>query len=65
MFSVPEMLAFQQVPANSPSSAELSARVARWTSLTVWREPLDVLSFLCFLFAFSGLKRSTGSADAS
>jgi hypothetical protein len=51
LFFIPEMLAFQQIPLDSPPSAELSARVGRWLSLTVWREPLDVLSFLSFLLA--------------
>ena len=57
LFFIPEMLAFQKVPIDSPSSAELSARVANWTFWTWFREPLDVLSFVCFLFALSWLRR--------
>src|SRR5688500_20090977 len=31
VFFIPQMLAFQKIPPDSPASAELSARVARWT----------------------------------
>jgi hypothetical protein len=58
LFFIPEMLAFQKVPLDSAPSAELSARVARWTYWTWFREPLDVVSFLCFLLALYWLKRS-------
>jgi hypothetical protein len=51
LFFIPEMLEFQQVPLDSPPSAELLAKVARWTSWTWFREPLDIISFLCFLLA--------------
>jgi hypothetical protein len=44
-----EMLAFQKVPNDSPPSAELSARVASWTFWTWLREPLDIISCVCFL----------------
>ncbi len=37
---------------------ELSARVARWTYWTWFREPLDVVSFGCSLLALSWLGRS-------
>jgi hypothetical protein len=54
LFFIPEMLAFQKVPLDSAPSAELSARVAKWT----WfREPLDFISFLCSLLALYSLKR--------
>ena len=56
-FFIPEMLAFQQVPLDSSATADLITRVDRWTSLTLWREPLDVLSFLCFLLAMFSAKR--------
>jgi hypothetical protein len=46
LFFIPGMLAFQQVPLDSPPSAELTARVARWAFWTWFREPLDVTSFL-------------------
>jgi hypothetical protein len=62
LFFIPEMLAFHQIPLNSLPSAELNARVERWTALTLWREPLDVLSFLCFLLAFFWLERPSGAA---
>jgi hypothetical protein len=58
LFFIPEMLAFQKVSINSPPSAELSARVASWTFWTWFREPLDIISFVCFLFALSWLRRS-------
>jgi hypothetical protein len=57
LFFIPEMLAFQKVPIDSPPTAELSARVANWTFWTWFREPLDIISFVCFLFAFSRLRR--------
>jgi hypothetical protein len=62
LFFIPEMLAFQRVPLESPPSAELTARVAAWTFWTWFREPLDVLSFLAFLLALFWLKRP---ADAT
>jgi hypothetical protein len=46
LFFIPEMLEFQKLPLDSPPSAELSARVARWTFWTWFREPLDIISFL-------------------
>jgi hypothetical protein len=54
-FFIREMLAFQRIPLDAPASAELSARVARWTFWTWFREPLDLISFLCFLFALTSL----------
>ena len=56
-FFIPEMLAFQSVPLDSPASLELSARVVRWRFWTWFREPLDALSFLSFLLALFWLKR--------
>ena len=58
LFFIPEMLEFQKVPVDSPSSAELSARVASWTYWSWFREPLDIISFLCFLLAVYWLRRS-------
>lgn len=58
LYFIPEMLAFQQVPVASAPSAELSARVASWTWWSWFREPLDVISFLCFLLALYWLNRS-------
>src|SRR5688572_21517571 len=40
LYFIPEMLAFQKIPLDSPASPELSARVASWTFWTVFREPL-------------------------
>ena len=57
LFFIREMLAFQKVPLDSPPSAELSARVASWTYWTWFREPLDIISFLCFLLALFRLGR--------
>ena len=57
LFFIREMLAFQKVPLNSPPSAELSERVANWIRWSWFREPLDIVSFLCFLLAVYWLKR--------
>lgn len=51
LYFIREMLAFQRIPTDSAPSAELSARVARWTHRTWLREPLDVVTFLCALLA--------------
>ena len=58
LFFIREMLAFQKIPPNSAPSAELSARVARWIYWTWFREPLDIISFLCSLLALYWLERS-------
>jgi hypothetical protein len=57
LYFIPEMLEFQKVPLNSPQSAELSARVSSWIYWTWFREPLDIISYLCFLLALFWLKR--------
>jgi hypothetical protein len=57
VFFIPEMLAFQKIPLEAALSAALSARVARWTFWTWFREPLDIISFLCALLALYWLKR--------
>jgi hypothetical protein len=57
LFFIREMLAFQKIPLDSPPSAELSARVARWTYWTWFREPLDIISFLCSLLALYWFRR--------
>ena len=57
LFFIPEMLAFQKVPLDEAPSAALSARVSRWTFWTWFREPLDVVSFVCALLAVYWLKR--------
>jgi hypothetical protein len=57
LFFIREMLAFQRIRLDSAPSSDLSARVARWTFWTWFREPLDILSFLCYLFALYRLSR--------
>ena len=57
LFFIPEMLAFQNVPIDSAPSAELAARVSRWTFWTWFREPLDIISFLFSLLALYSLNR--------
>src|ERR687892_1191183 len=57
LYFIPEMLAFQKLPLDSPSNVDLSARVASWTFWTWFREPLDVISLLCFLLALFWLGR--------
>ena|SRR5947207_4760209 len=57
LYFIPEMLKFQKVPPDTPPSAALSARVSRWTFWTWFREPLDVVSFLCFLAALHALRK--------
>jgi len=57
LFFIREMLAFQKIPLDSAPSPELSARVARWTHWTWFREPLDMISVLCFLLALYWLER--------
>ena len=56
LFFIREVLAFQKIPPDSGPSAELSARVARWTYWTWFREPLDVVTFACFLLALDKLR---------
>src|SRR6266487_3967359 len=51
VYFIREMLAFQKVPLDAPPSAELSARVARWTFWSWFREPLDLIAFVSFLLA--------------
>jgi hypothetical protein len=58
VFFIREMLAFQRIPVDSPPSVELSARVARWTYWTWFREPLDIISFLCSLLALYWFDRA-------
>ena len=57
VFFIPEMLAFQKIPVDSAPSAELSARVNGWTFWTWFREPLDIITFLCSLLALHRFKR--------
>jgi hypothetical protein len=57
LFFIREMLAFQRIPPDSAPSTELSARVTRWTYWTWFREPLDIISFLCSLLALYWFQR--------
>jgi len=57
LYFIREMLAFQKISLDSPPSAELSARVVSWTFWTWFREPLDLIACVCFLFALSWLRR--------
>lgn len=57
LFFIREMLEFQKVPLDSLPSAELSARVASWAFWSWFREPLDIISFLCFLLALYRMRR--------
>jgi hypothetical protein len=56
IYFIPEMLRFQKIPLDGAPSAELSARVSKWTFWTWFREPLDIVSFVCFLLAFYQLR---------
>jgi len=58
VFFIPQMLAFQKIPPDFPPSAELSARVARWTRWTWFREPLDIISFVFSLLALYSFGRA-------
>lgn len=58
-YFIPEMLNFQRVPLEAAPSVELTARVARWTFWSWFREPLDVLSFACVLLALFQLNRAS------
>src|SRR5690606_10667951 len=56
LYFIPEMLEFQKVPVDSSPSAELAARVSRWTCWSWFREPLDIISFLFSLLALYSWK---------
>ena len=55
-YFIPEMLSFQKIPLDTAPTAELDARVSKWTFWTWFREPLDIISFLTWLLAFGKLK---------
>ncbi len=52
-YFIPEMLRFQTVPLDQPQSAGLLNRVSRWTRLTWFREPLDLITYFCLLIALT------------
>jgi hypothetical protein len=51
IFFIREMLAFQKIPLDSSPTPELSARVSSWIFWSWFREPLDIITFLCSLLA--------------
>ena len=53
LYFIPEMLRFQKIPLEGEASAELLARVSRWTMLTWFREPLDLITQFCLLIALA------------
>jgi hypothetical protein len=57
-YFIPEMLAFQRVPLDAAPSSELTARVARWTFWSPFREPLDLVSFGCVALALVKLNQA-------
>jgi hypothetical protein len=65
LYFIPEMLAFQKLPVDSPPNVDLSARVASWTFWTWFREPLDVISLLCFFLALFWLGREPTKVDGT
>jgi hypothetical protein len=52
-YFIPEMLRFQEVPLDQPRNTALLDRVSRWTRLTWFREPLDVITLFCLLIALT------------
>jgi hypothetical protein len=50
-YFIPEMLELQKLPLDAPPTPELTARVARWTSLSWWRGVFDVASLASFFLA--------------
>lgn len=56
VYFIREMLAFQRIPVDSVPSAELTTRVSRWTYWSWFREPLDIITFACFLLALYRLR---------
>lgn len=61
VFFIPEMLAFQKIPLDAPASADLLARVQRWTTWSWFREPLDLISLVCFVLGFSWRQHPAGA----
>ena len=57
-YFIPETLAFQKIPLDAPPSVGLSERVSKWTFWTWFREPLDAVSFLCFLLALYEVRKT-------
>jgi hypothetical protein len=63
-YFIPEMLAFQEVPLDARPTEELLRRVENWTFWTVFREPLDVISFACYLFALRAVGKVGHPAES-
>jgi hypothetical protein len=55
-YFIPEMLRFQNVPLDQPRTTALLDRVRRWTRLTWFREPLDLITLFCLLIALTRSK---------
>jgi hypothetical protein len=55
-YFIPEMLKFQNVPLDQPPTAALLDRVRRWTRLTWFRQPLDLITQFCLLIALTRSK---------
>ena len=52
-YFIPEMLRFQQIPVESEATQQLLSRANRWTRLSWFREPLDLITQVCLLVALS------------
>ena len=67
MFFIPEMLAFQQIPAGAPPLPRARHACRQLIFWTVFREPLDVFTLLCAPLALHWFKRDSrppGSHDS-
>jgi hypothetical protein len=55
-YFIPEMLRFQNISLDAPRTAALLDRVRKWTRLTWFREPLDLITQFCLLIALTRSK---------
>jgi hypothetical protein len=55
-YFIPEMIAFQHIDVNVPLDPSWVHRIEKWTALTWWRMPLDLLSAGSF---FAALRAAT------
>jgi hypothetical protein len=55
-YFIPEMLRFQNISLDEPRTAALLDRVRKWTRLTWFREPLDLITQFCLLIALTRSK---------
>ena len=63
IFFIREMLGFQKIALDSPPTPELLARVSSWIFWSWFREPLDIMTFLCCLLALYWFKRMDEQAE--